>query len=124
LTVASSALHFSVGLTLGAALFLPGICRRWRCGVKLAPALRNWLIVSGLLGFWGILPSVLSRAGWFAEGREAIWTNVFLFYGLIEQAVPDHTYLAGIVILSALLVAQYGVLLAAIARARQRQRRL
>jgi len=79
-------------------------------------AIGRWLLFSYGLGLYASLPSILRRITNGAEWTTAGWTNLFLFYPVIEKFDLPSIAL-GEFCIAVCFVAQYGLILLAIRRA-------
>ncbi|MDI6774234.1 MAG: hypothetical protein QME60_02400 [Verrucomicrobiota bacterium] len=114
--MAHSAVHFSLGMLVGSAIALPSLLKAWRAGAKLAGRFRVWMLLSATLGVWAVVPGVLRCAGLSDPVCDGWWMNIFLFYPAINAASSGGVIWGTAAILAAFAL-QYGLLLAALARA-------
>ena len=114
-----STLHFGLGMAAATAWRGPGLLKAWRTERPVARLLGSWLAASYVLGAFGIVPNLLRRAGVPHDVCEAWYMNVFFLSPLWNRLLAGgHIY--GPAILTALLGAQYAILLLAIKRAGRR----
>ena len=114
--MAQSTLHFAFGMALGSAWALPGLWKRWKQTLPMAATIGRWLALSYGLGLYASLPSLLRRVTGGAEWTTAGWTNLFLFYQLMEKLDLPSIALGEFCIVTC-FAAQYGLILLAIRRA-------
>ena len=115
--MASSAIHFSIGMAVTGLAILPRLVRTWKQrGDKMAARLRSWLLLSYAVGLFAVVPNILRRAGMDEAICASAWMNVFLLHPLVDRVVSSGRSL-GPVMVALIFAAQYGVLLAAAARA-------
>ena len=113
--MAQSTLHFAFGMAVGSVWVLPGLWKRWKQALPMAGTIGRWLLLSYGLGLYASLPSVLRRITSGADWATAGWTNLFLFYPLIEKLDLPSVAL-GELCIAACFAAQYGLILLAIRR--------
>ena len=120
--MAHTALHFSVGLTLGMAAALPAVLR------ALAPsapseatgrACTRWVALPWTLAALAVIPNLCRYVGLPEAFCDGWWMNLCLFHPLIDRATHGGTLIGGLVLVAG-LATQYGVLLAALAAKRWR----
>ena len=114
--MAQSTLHFAFGMAIGSAWVLPALWKRWKQALPMATTIGRWLILAYGLGLYASLPSLLRRITGGAEWSTAGWTNLFLFYPLIEKLDLPSIAL-GELCIALCFAAQYGLILLAIRRA-------
>lgn len=114
--MAQSTLHFAFGMAIGSAWVFPGLWRRWKQALPMTTTIGRWLVLAYGLGLYASLPSLLRRFTGGAEWSTAGWTNLFLFYPLIEKLDLPSIAL-GELCIAACSAAQYGLILLAIRRA-------
>jgi hypothetical protein len=118
--MAHAAVHFAAGLAFGMAAGAPRLASHWRrSGGPLAPTVSRWLAGSWAAGLYALLPGVLDLAGLPGAFCDGWWMNVFVLHPLLNRLFPGG-YVIGAGALGVLLAAQYGVVLAALVRARRR----
>lgn len=115
-----SAIHFALGAAVAAAAWLPAVARNWRAGAPLAEPTGRWLLATYALGLWALLPALLRHAGLPAAWCDGWWMNVFLLHPLLSGLHLGGA-LVGAAALGAVLLAQYGVVLLALARTSARR---
>jgi hypothetical protein len=115
--MAQSTLHFAVGMSAAACLAVPPLVRAWRAGSPVAVPLRRWILLSGGLGAYAVIPSLLRRLGLPPALWDSWWANLFCLYPLIER-IRGGGILLGEAAVALLAGAQYLALLAAIRRAK------
>ena len=113
--MAHATLHFSMGLALGMGIGMPSLVRAWIQRRRLSLPYARWFLLAFGLGVVATAPALLRRLG---LPDDAWWANIFLAYGLLNRIKPGGQTM-GPLVLAALFACQYGVLLAAIARARR-----
>jgi hypothetical protein len=116
--MAHAALHFALGMTVGMAATAPRLRRAWQAGKAVAPATARWLASAWAMGVFAIVPSLLRYAGVPESFCGGWWMNLFLFHPLINAGLPQSA-IAGSTAFMGLLVLQYLIILAAIARVRR-----
>ena len=118
--MAHSALHFSLGMSLGTLIAMPRLFRAWRASLKMSTPLARWFLLSFSLGTLAVLPGLLRRMGLPDSLCDGWWMNVCVFYPFLNKLKSggDILGLAGI---SFLFAIQYGVLIATLVRARNRR---
>ncbi len=116
--MASSTLHFSVGMLLGSLFTIPAVVHAWHQKGPVAYPLVKWCLLSILFGIYAVIPAIVRRIGDSPEtGSHAVW-NLFIFYPVIERLhLPG--ILAGELICIAIFSLQYATILLAILRARK-----
>lgn len=117
--MAHSALHFSLGMAIGAAATLRPILRSWRGDEKLAPLLRKSFVLSCGLGVFAIIPSLFRSVGLPAAFCEGWWMNLFLLHPVVDRIKTGDTIMgtAGVIFC---FTFHYLLLLAALRRTRKR----
>jgi hypothetical protein len=116
--MAYSTIHFSLGMIVASALRLPPLARAWKEGQRLSRLFLLWFAWSYALGVFALIPNLLHRMGCPADLCAGWWTNVFLFFHLLNQPHYQGRKVGEFLILC-LVAMQYGLLLAAIARRRE-----
>ncbi len=92
---------------------LPRLWRKWKQKSHLAQTIGAWIIISGALGIYATLPSILRRICGGGEWTTAWWTNIFLFYSFIEK-IDFPSIALGELCAASIFVAQYAIILLAI----------
>ncbi len=116
--MAHSGLHFAIGMAAGMAAAAGPLATAWRARRPLAPAARLWLLASWGLGLWAIVPGLARYAGVPDAVCDGWWMNVFVFYPTLNAALPWKGVPMAAAALLACFAVQYGVVLAAVRRAR------
>lgn len=120
--MAHTALHFAIGLAAGTALSGPAVLRALRnrrAAVPCAPSVTRMVAWSWTLGLWAIAPNVLRALGLPEAACAAWWMNVFLLHPAVDRLHAGGTLIGG-ALLVAVLAAQYGLILLAVALAGRR----
>ena len=117
--MAQSTLHFSFGMLVGTALAFPRLRRAYTQAEAWALPVGRWLLLSYGLGAFAMAPSLLRAAGMPDAVVTAWWSNIFLFYGLIESLLSGGIILGELGI-AGLCALQYLVILVGIWRARSK----
>ncbi|MBT3294370.1 MAG: hypothetical protein HN919_17815 [Verrucomicrobia bacterium] len=110
-----STIHFSLGMLVGTALTCRPLLAAWKSGAHVAPLLRRWLVVAYGLGLYAIVPNLLRRAGIAHAVCEGWIMNIFLLSPMLNRLIQGGT-ISGPFIMSALVAAQYIILLQAVRR--------
>lgn len=113
--MANPMIHVAVGMACGAVLGAGPILRTWRQPGPVWPAVARWLFWSYALAGWAAVPGVLTRIGVPESVAHGAWANLFAGFPLIRQHVHGHGVF-GFCLLAALILIQYGVVLAALRR--------
>ena len=115
--MAQSTLHFSCGMLAGTLAVLPRLRQAWSRKVPMAPVIARWILLSYGLGFYAALPAIIRHFVPAADPSSAWWTNIFLFYGLIEK-MPLPSIGLGEICASAIFALQYGLMLWLLAKSK------
>jgi hypothetical protein len=119
--VAHANLHMAAGMVVGTAVTLIPVARAWLGRAPLARPVGRMLVAAYALGVWALVPNLVSAAGGPASIHHHPASNVFLLHALIDHR-KDGGLLIGELVMVAVLVFQFTLLVAAIARARPRPR--
>ena len=119
--MAHSAMHFTIGLAVGTAAFLPSVARALRRRDAVAPALARWIGASWALALFAIVPSLLRHLGVPDRVCSGWWMNVFLFHSFANRWKAGGM-LIGELGVAACMTLQYVVLLVALRRVSMRER--
>jgi hypothetical protein len=119
--MAQSTLHFAFGMAVGSVWALPALWKVWWQRIPISRTIGRWLLLAYGLGLYASLPSILRRLSNGADWTTGSWTNLFLFYGLIERLDAPSIALGELAI-AACFGAQYALILLAIRRAKQAKR--
>ena len=109
--------HMAAGFATAAIIALPGIWESWHGPGSLYPRLRNWTILSAILGGWFAVPSILIRLGLAVGPLDGLYWNLFGLHPLLN-AIWNHTTILGMVTFSGLFAFQYALIVAAMFRPR------
>lgn len=107
--------HFSVGLLAGTVAGSRPLIEAWRRGRPVAAPLRRALLTGYALAAWAVVPNLLRHAGCPDGLVDGWWMNLFLLHPLIRALGFGGSPL-GATVLGLAFAAQYGLVLAAIAR--------
>lgn len=121
--MAHTALHFSMGMGIATAVSLRPLVRAWTERRGLAAATARWLALSYALGFYAIVPSLLSRAGCAPELCRGWWMNIFLLHPWLTALKPGGTVFGPLALLACFAL-QYLFLLACVRRVSREAARL
>lgn len=119
--MAHSIFHFSVGLAIGTAGFLPGVIKALKSGTKVSPAVARWLILSYGLAAAAVVPNLLRRLGLPEPVVSGWWMNLFVFHPLIDR-LKQGGMLFGEVIIAACFTLQYALILVMLGKTLRRKR--
>jgi hypothetical protein len=114
--VAHTNLHLALGVGVGTAVAVIPVARAWLAGRPLARPIAVMLIASYGLGLWAIAPNLAAKAGVHLAG--ARWADVFVLHTTLDRRI-DGGLLLGELALCAALVSHYGLIIAALIRARR-----
>lgn len=117
--MAHANLHMAAGMVIGTAATLVPVARAWLSRQPLARPVGRMLVAAYALGVWALMPNLISAAGGPASIHHNPASNIFLFHALVD-AHKDGGLLIGELAMVAVLVFQFTLLVAAIARARPR----
>lgn len=118
--MAHSAMHFTIGLAVGTAAFLPSVVKAWRHQDTVAPAFARWIGLSWALALFAIAPSLLRHLGFPVGFCSGWWMNIFLFHPLADR-LKHGGMLVGELGIATCLTLQYVLLLVALRRALTRR---
>ena len=116
--VADAVFHMAVGMGAGALLGAPRLLSAWHRAAPLAGPIGRALIASYAVGFFAIVPNLLTTVGLPATIHHAWWSNLFVLHGLIDRR--EGGLLIGELGVAVQFVGQYLIILLAIRRARLR----
>lgn len=112
--MAHSILHFSTGLALATAAYIPSLTRMFSRNLPHKSTITgNFLASSYAAGIFAIIPALLHRIGlpaWFCDGW---WMNIFILHPLIDK-LKNGGLLLGELLFAGCLVFQYAVLMYAL----------
>jgi hypothetical protein len=119
--MAHSAMHFGLGLAIGASAGLPLI----RDAIKKNTSrnTRKWLLVSYVTGAIAVFPSFLGLLGVPESVTSAWFMNIFLFSPLIDRMKSGGKLIAETLIVSSFLF-QYSILMFLLWRTKRKQTHL
>jgi hypothetical protein len=106
----------AAGMVIGTAATLIPVARAWLARNPLARPVGRMLLAAYALGVWALVPNLVSAAGGPAGIHHNPASNIFLLHALIDQR-KDGGLLIGELVMVAVLVFQFTLLVAAIARA-------
>lgn len=119
--MAATTMHMALGMAVGSAIALPGICSKCRKDAPLADAFMRGIILSYGLGLYAAFPAFLGRLGVPGVICDGWWMNVFLGYPLLDTlkqgGMKMGAFLAG-----SIFCVQYTALLLAIRRSDRKTR--
>jgi len=105
-------------MLVGSAYMLPRLWRKWKQSAPLSKTIGVWIIISGVLGLYATLPGMLRRLTATGEWATAWWTNIFLFYAMIEKLSLPSIAL-GELCAASIFATQYALILYSIQRIRK-----
>ena len=119
--MAHSAMHFGIGLAVGAASGLPFL---WTALKE--QAARNsgvWLTISYVLGAIAVFPSFLGMIGVPESVTSAWYMNIFLFHPLMDRLKPGGKLIGETLVVTCFLF-QYSMMLLLLHRAGKKKSEL
>ena len=100
---------------------MPMILRAMWGEDSMAPAFKRWLVLSYGMAFFAIVPGLLRFCGVPAPLYQGWWMNVFLFHPAIDRIETGGMLVGGFGI-TLCFGFQYGLLLCALAKTKDRPR--
>ena len=116
--MAQSTVHFSIGMLVGSVYMLPRLRQRWRQSAPLSKTIGYWILLSYGAGIYASIPGILRRISG-SDAWTGWWSNIFIFYHLIEK-LPLPSIALGELFAASIFAAQYALILLAIYRLRNR----
>jgi hypothetical protein len=117
--VAHANFHMAAGMAIGTAVTVIPVARAWLAQAPLARPVGRMLVAAYALGVWALVPNLITSAGGPAGIHHHPVANVFVGHALIDRR-EGGGLLIGELGMVAVLVFQFALLVAAIARARPR----
>lgn len=117
--MAHANLHMAMGMALGTAVTVLPVARAWLARAPLARPVGRMLVAAYALGVWALVPNLVTSVGGPAAIHHNPVANIFVGHALVDRR-EGGGLLIGEVAMVAILVFQFAVLVAAIARARPR----
>lgn len=111
--MAQSTLHFSAGMLAGTICIIRRLLENLRTRKPLSGIIGKWIILSYTLGIYAAFPAILRRLGLPQSLTDGWWSNIFIFYHLIEKLHLPSIAL-GELLSASIFAAQYAVILFAI----------
>jgi hypothetical protein len=109
----------AAGMAMGTAITLLPVARAWLARAPLTRPVGRMLVAAYALGVWALVPNLVTAAGGPAAIHHNPVANVFVGHALIDRR-EGGGLLSGAAGLVAILMFQFALLVAAIARARPR----
>lgn len=111
--------HMAAGMAIGTAVTLLPVARAWLARAPLARPVGRMIVAAYALGVWALVPNLVTAAGGPGGIHHHPVSNIFVGHALIDRR-EDGGLLIGELGMVAVLVFQFALLVAAIARARPR----
>lgn len=108
--------HMAAGMAIGTAATLLPVARAWFARAPLARPVGRMLVAAYALGIWALVPNLVTAAGGPAGIHHNPVANIFVGHAIIDRR-EDGGLLLGELGMVAVLVFQFALLVAAIARA-------
>lgn len=112
-------LHFSTGHFCGTALMLLN-CFRWKNNSTPSKNAIKWIIISILLGAWGLLPNIIQKITGYTPDAPPDWYNLFWGYAEISKIRPGGGMVIGGILMLFSISLQYLVIVWLIAKAKSK----